>query len=78
MNRTHAQKHSTGAIKALSLRGIGRELKNLRPQRKYFPLGWLVNYVVYMAIKPSKLLVRPVCVLLVLPTMLSMVANCWV
>ena len=36
MNRTHAQKHSTGAIKALSLRGIGRELKNLRPQQKIF------------------------------------------
>jgi hypothetical protein len=36
MNRTHAQKHSTGAIKALSLRGIGRELENLRPQQKIF------------------------------------------
>ena len=36
MNRKHAQKHSTGAIKALSLRGIGRYLENLRAQRKYF------------------------------------------
>ena len=36
MSRTHAQKHSTGAIKALSLRGIGRDLKNLRALRKYF------------------------------------------
>ena len=29
-------KHRTGAIKALSLRGIGRDLENLRAQRKYF------------------------------------------
>ena len=70
-------KHRTGAIKALSLRGIGRELKNLRPQRKYFSFNPIANYL-YIAIKPSKLLVRPVWVLLVLPTMLSMVANCWV
>ena len=34
--------------------------------------------LVYIAIKPAKLLVRPVCVLLIWPTMLSIAANCLV
>ena len=44
--------------------------------------GWLSDrrrgryLLVYMAIKPAKVLVKPVCVLLLWPTMESIAANC--